>query len=146
MIGSKIYFHKDYALNILPINIFWYVYDIIDEYFSDFTYNCMCYDVKNHTLRFDEAPDFNTAREPHPGKILTLDLNSFHKTLQCKITYSDMIWHHKWLWVASDYEGFNVYQAYDWSKTWLSCITHPSGSLRKWNEELIKYGLPLDNV
>lgn len=136
-IGGQIYFHKDYVDKICP-----HLYDdarsILEEEYPDFEFNCLMYDKKKpDTLRFDEAPDFDTAREPIPGKMISVNVT----TGECIERYSPQIWHHKWLWVMDDYTGFDVEESYEWSKTWLQKITNPSGYKEKWEDALRSAGL-----
>lgn len=136
-IGSQIYFHKDYVDDICP-HLYELARDILEEEYPDFSYNCLMYDKKKpDTLRFDEAPDFNTSREPMPGNMLSVN------TSTRKITerFSPQIWHHKWLWVKDDYTGFDVEESYNWSKRWLEKISSPSGYMHKWKSELKDVGL-----
>lgn len=141
-VGDKIYIHKNYALDVIPTDVWYEAQSILHDFNPGFKYNCVCYSSKENVIRFDEAPDFDTAREPHPGKMLTLNLNTFYKTMELKESYSEAIWHHKWEWVTEDYDGFNVQDSYEWSKLWLSKVNEvASGSLVKWKEQLKKVGL-----
>lgn len=136
-IGGQIYFHKNYVDDICP-NLYELAKDILEEEYPDFKYNCLMYDKKKpDTLRFDEAPDFDSAREPMPGVMLSVD-TSTGKIIK---RYSPQIWHHKWLWVKDDYKGFDVEESYEWSKKWLEKISSPSGYIDKWKAELKDAGL-----
>ncbi len=136
-IGGQIYFHKNYVDDICP-NLYELAKDILEEEYPDFKYNCLMYDKKKpDTLRFDEAPDFDSAREPMPGTMLSVD-TSTGKIIK---RYSPQIWHHKWLWVKDDYKGFDVEESYEWSKKWLEKISSPSGYIDKWKAELKDAGL-----
>lgn len=136
-IGGQIYFHKNYVDDICP-NLYELAKDILEEEYPDFKYNCLMYDKKKpDTLRFDEAPDFDSAREPMPGNMLSVD-TSTGKIIK---RYSPQIWHHKWLWVKDDYKGFDVEESYEWSKKWLEKISSPSGYIDKWKAELKDAGL-----
>lgn len=136
-IGGQIYFHKNYVDDICP-NLYELAKDILEEEYPDFKYNCLMYDKKKpDTLRFDEAPDFDSAREPMPGTMLSVDTSN-GKIIK---RYSPQIWHHKWLWVKDDYKGFDVEESYEWSKKWLEKISSPSGYIDKWKAELKDAGL-----
>lgn len=119
-IGGQLYLHKDYVDKILPYGDITYDdYKNAVESLPDGTYfECVMFDKKKRTIRFDEAPDFDTAREPIPGNYISLDLNS----MTYKNGFSDYIWHHKWLWVMNDYTGFNVAESWEWSKRYLSVL------------------------
>lgn len=136
-IGGQIYFHKNYVDQVCP-DLYSVALEILQKERPDFEFNCLMYDKKKpETLRFDEAPDFDTAREPMPGKMIAVNTSTYELTER----YSNQIWHHKWLWVLDDYEGFDVQASYEWSKTWLQKITHPSGYIDKWKSELADAGL-----
>ena len=105
-----------------------------------FTYNCISFDFKTpDKVRFDEAPDFDSAREPIPGKMITVDITNN----TCTVSKSNQIWHHKWTWVKNDYKGFDVEKSYNWSKLWTSKISDVSGigSMKVWNRKLQEVGL-----
>ena len=130
-IGGKIYVHKDYALEVVDHIIYSLAKTCIP---TDFEFNCIVVDYKKETIRFDEAPDFNTAREPHPGDFYEVNCD----TWKVRSGHSDSIWHHKWMWVKDDYKGFDVDESYKWSKEWTQRITNPSGSKNVWNKQLDK--------
>lgn len=128
-IGDKIYVHKNYADRIINKKDLAKAMILLPEYFS---YNCIMIDKnKPYTIRFDEAPDFDTAREPQVGDFIEIDFNEF----LVREGHSNFIWHHKWMWVDDDYDGFDVNESYEWSKKWTGVITHPSGSKRVWDEQ-----------
>ncbi len=128
-IGGKMYVHKDYVLTVVSSEEFAVAEACLP---AGFTYNCCMIDRKARTIRFDEAPDFDTAREPHPGDFVEVNM----KTLAIRRGHSEMIWHHKWMWVAEDYTGFDVAASYEWSKRWTQVVTHPSGSRRVWEKQI----------
>ena len=143
-VGSKVYVHKDYALDIIPTEVWWDAQDILHKYEPQFTFNCVCYDLKNpNVVRFDEAPRFDTDSEPYPGIMCTVDVSRIDEGERCyRVSCSDAIWHHKWLWTKADYEGFDVQASYEWSKHWLSLLPEvASGYRHKWEEQLRKYNI-----
>ena len=143
-IGSKIYMHKDYALDIIPIDILWDAQDTLYKYEPGASFNCICYDFKNpNIVRFDEAPKFDTDREPYPGIMWTVDVSRINDGERCyRVSYSDLIWHHKWLWVDRNYQGFDIQESYNWSKLWLSKVNGVASGYRQiWNQQLHEVGL-----
>lgn len=128
-IGGKLYVHKDYAYRVLDRDIYNRIRGFLP---CDFQYNCLVIDHKKNTIRFDEAPDFDTAREPHPGDFIEVNFD----TWEMRTGHSDYIWHHKWMWVDDDYKGFDVDESYEWSKEWTQKITHPSGSRNVWLKQI----------
>ena len=143
-VGSKIYVHKDYALDVVPTEILWDAQDILHKYEPGASFNCICYDLKQpNIIRFDEAPRFDVDREPYPGVMWTVDTSRIDEGERCyRVGYSDAIWHHKWLWVEQNYQGFDVEESYKWSELWLSKVDETaSGHEHKWKEQLKKYNL-----
>ncbi len=128
-IGGKIYVHKNYFHLIISPDTF---LDAVNQLPYGFIFNCMVIDKKKNTIRFDEAPDFDTAREPHPGNFIEVNL----VTKEIRQGHSNMIWHHKWMWVMDDYSGFDVEASYQWSKFWTQRVQHPSGSERIWKQQI----------
>lgn len=139
-IGGQIYFHKNYVDRVCP-ELYAVALEMLHRGYPEFEFNCLMYDKKKpETLRFDSAPDFDTAREPSPGQMVAVDVST--RTLT-KLS-SRQIWHHKWLWVMDDYTGFDVEESYQWSQKWLEKITSPSGYPERWESALKSAGLDED--
>ncbi len=158
-VSPQVYVHKDYAGQVVPAEALSKAEAVLSQEYPDFNYNTIMYDRKSGVIRFDEAPDFDSAREPIAGNTVTVYPDGSTRT-----GYSDSIWHHKWLWVDNDYEGFDVEDSWNWSKQWLNTIRpvdpgehkfNSSFSQRgiangtghgtaNWNEQLEYFGLPLD--
>lgn len=128
-IGGKIYIHKNYFYRILDIDTY---VKAVNQLPCDFKFNCVMIDRNKSIIRFDEAPDFDVAREPHPGDFIEIKL----LTMETRKGHSDFIWHHKWMWVMDDYHGFDVEESYKWSTEWTKRITHPSGSKKIWEMQI----------
>jgi len=136
-IGNKVYVHGMYASCVIP-NTLLLSYEL--DLPQDFVYKTLVWDEKNETVRFDEAPDFDTAREPHPG--ITYTVTGGGKVTRRVV---NQIWHHKWLWVGEDYTGFNVAASREWSEKWLGKVAEvASGYPAKWQQQLKKYGVKGD--
>ena len=116
-IGGDIYLHKNYVYGVVPEDIYDNALDILEEIYPDFEFNCIRYSPKTNAVSFQEAPDFDTAREPIVGDYITVFPDGKTKT-----GHSNYIWHHKWLWVKNDYTGFDVNESWEWSKQWLSTL------------------------
>lgn len=138
-IGGQIYFQKDYWDMVIPQDEYEEAIDMLEEVYPDFEYNCLRYDPKKRQISFQEAPDFDTAREPIVGDYITVDL------INGKVSkgHSNYIWHHKWLWVTNDYTGFNVAESWNWSREWLSVLTEPAdgNGASRWVAQLERFGL-----
>ena len=141
-IGGDIYFQADYADEIVPADILDNAEAILQEKYPGFQFNCMRYSPKTGAVSFQESPDFDTAREPKVGDYITVFPDDIVKT-----GHSEYIFHHKWLWVRNDYRGFDVADAWEWSREWLNTLqeTSDGNGIGRWNTQLRKYGLPIDN-
>lgn len=148
-IGGDIYVHKNYAEDVVPSYIWKCCKEALDYYFSDFDYNCIRYSPKTKSVSFQEAPDFDTAREPVVGDYITVFYkdDAQPKDFEFKRGHSSYIWHSKWLWVKNDYTGFDVRKSWEWSRRWLNTLqeTSDGNGIGRWNAQLDKYGLPHDN-
>lgn len=140
-IGGDIYFHRDYAEDIIPLDILEYAEQVLSEEYPDYEYNCIRYSPKTGDVSFQESPDFDTAREPKVGDYITVKPDGTIKT-----GHSEYIFHHKWLWVLNDYPGFDVADSWNWSRQWLNTLqeTSDGNGIGRWNAQLQRYGLPLD--
>lgn len=141
-IGGSIYVHKNYAKDVVPNSILRKAIDILNEFHSGFKYNCIRYTPATGQVSFQESPDFDTAREPIVGDYITVDTRDG----SVRTGHSDYIWHHKWTFVTNSYDQFDVAEAWNWSKRWLSVLEEPSdgNGIARWNAQLDKYNLPHD--
>lgn len=134
--GDQLYIHKKYVTDVVPADVWAKAKKLVPRGFS---FNTLVYNPKKNTIRFDEAPDFDTAREPIPGDSVTVnyvtgDVGS--------VKHSDSIWHHKWLWVKDDYTGFDVEKSKQWSRLWTSKLKETAiGRAEHWKQQLSKYSL-----
>ena len=137
-IGGQIYAHKNYIDQIVPADFLNYAYDELHKEYPNFQYNCFRWDPKKQELAFQEAPDFDTAREPVVGSMIVVTPDNIRET-----RYFKQIWHHKWLWVTNDYTGFDVAESWEWSKEWLSTLAEPAdgSNQENWISQLSKYNL-----
>ena len=114
-IGGKLYIHKKYEYIIPHIEAIKAFVKKHSPGFSDDSYNVISYDKINEAYSFIEAKDFDTADEPTVGTYRLACINGAHVVRG----YSNSIYHHKWLFVKDDYEGFDVQESFDRSKAWL---------------------------
>ena len=100
-IGGAVYVHRTYehllgpeidvARNRLP---------------ADFRYTVVKYALRRGSVTFIASPDFDTAHEPIVGDLWIVHpegTTSFRRQLP-----DPWIYHHKWLMVLDDYQGFDV--------------------------------------
>ena len=141
-IGDSIYVHKDYVKDVVPANIYEQAEAILNEAYPDFQYNCIKYTPTANRIAFQAVPEFDTAREPAVGDYIIVDVDDG----TARKGHSDYIFHHKWLWVNNNYNGFDVADSWNWSKQWLSVLQEPSdgNGIERWNNQLNKYNLPIE--
>jgi len=138
-VGHRIYVHKLYADEVIPKPIWTKANEILTKAYPDFAFNTIMFDPAAKTVRFDEAPDFDTASEPHVGDFVEINLAG---QPPIRNGHSDSIWHHKWMWVKDDYTGFDVDKSKKWSKLWLSKLDGPAkGQEIYWKSQLRNAGL-----
>lgn len=138
-VGHSLYVHKLYADEVIPKAVLNKALEIMTRSNPGFDYNTLMWDVKQKIVRFDQAPDFDTAQEPHVGEYISVSLDG---KFPPRKGHSSSIWHHKWLWVKDDYTGFDVDKSKEWSKLWLSKLDEPAkGTDLTWRSQLRKYNL-----
>ena len=130
-IGGCVYVHRQYMEEVIPK-------EIIDNLqWTNFEFNTVVYNLKDKSMRLDQASRFNVDREPCAEFYVKIFRDGFVSE-----GTTSSIWHHKWLWVKDDYEGFDVKESYAWSKKWLGKLEEPaSGSMRIWKNQLGEVGL-----
>lgn len=146
LVGHHLHLHRDYAVEAiqaikaatpavgLRLRL---AMDYQVGMFPSFEYQCLRLDLRDGLVRFDEAPDFDSAREPHVGKWLLVCHDGYVKTGE-----SNSIWHHKWLWVKPDYQGFEVKESRSWSARYVPLLKEPPrGTDKSWRAQLAQHGL-----
>ena len=139
-VGGKVYVVNGAWHGIIPSDVWNKAKKIlVDKNVSPCLFNTLCYDFKKpHIVRFDLCEGFCTEREPVVGQMVFVDT----ETGEIWNKYNSQIYHHKWLWVPKDYEGFDVRESYEWSKHWLGKLPEvASGHPHKWKEQLKKYNI-----
>jgi hypothetical protein len=112
-IGGRIYAHKDYIKSLS----YSYIPEIIDaeqvarETLGNFEWNTVRVkpdDVGGLSeIAFQYSPDFDTSDEPEVVQtVVCVPSNGGWKVARVQ-KHTDIIWHHKWMWVDKDYKGFD---------------------------------------
>jgi hypothetical protein len=141
-IGYYLYIHKDFihCVNLVfPLAHFQYYFTILKRHYPSFAsqFNCVRLDMRYQNIRFDEAPDFDHAREPHIGATIEVVDGKCSEMKHYK-----SIWHHRWLWIKDGYPGFDVGKAVKWSQKYCAVLNEvPKSSDRTWQAQLAKVGL-----
>ena len=147
-IGGNIYVHKS--------NI-----DELTEEQTDLVYNALMFlrgtehpshtyeiikiDTKNIAVTFIESFNWDSAREPIVGNAYKVDCDG--NVTMTKQKKNPQIYHHKWMFVADDYTGFDVDRSKDWSRKWQEAIPNDReiksriGYKDFWKKTLKEYGL-----
>lgn len=139
MAGS-IYLHRMYHDMVIPDENYTAAVKILEDAgYSEEEFNCVRWDPKVSSISFQEAPDFDTAREPVVGDYVTVN----YEAGKVKTGHSSYVWHHKWEWVLNDYPGFDVAESWEWSKKWMSILTETAdgNGIERWKAQLAKFGL-----
>ena len=124
-VGSKIYVHRQYAELFVPTRLLIKAARAAPR--SVGTFDCVRYDKNTGIIAFQWSKDFNTADEPSVNRTVRVLPGG-------DVKYSEdmgQIWHHKWMWVADDYDGFDVEASKKRSELWAPHVS---------KEELRKIG------
>ena len=85
---------------------------------SEFEYTVIKHNEMNGNFSFIHCPEFDTAEEPSTGVYAVVKSDG---TTKLHDALADpYIYHHKWLFVAEDYQGFDVAQSQQRSIAWMS--------------------------
>jgi hypothetical protein len=84
---------------------------------AGFDFVVVKYRLSTGAVTFIECPDFDTAPEPAIGRTCLVTADG---TCRLRQALADpFIYHHKWLFVAEDYEGFDVAASRRRSASWM---------------------------
>jgi len=112
-IGGAVYLHRDYA-HLLgePVQ------RALASLPAGFDYAVVKYSLKSGVVSFVRSPDFDPAPEPAVGDVWTVSPEGRARLWQQGA--DPWIYHHKWLFVAEGYSGFNVERSRERSRRWLA--------------------------
>ncbi|CAM0036194.1 hypothetical protein VPHF86_0016 [Vibrio phage F86] len=134
-IGGALYVHVQYVPSEFQEKVA-EARSLLAREHPNFNANTVRIDYKKHTVAFYESDEFDIMQEPAAGKMIVVDV------VEKKVAKSrnvSQIWHHKWLWVGDDYQGFDVTGAYERSIQWLAHDDIPFtkiGSRKNWQDWL----------
>ncbi len=111
-IGGAVYLHRTYEDRLGNI-----LAAAKSKLPDDFDYQIVKYNFRTEAVSFVACLDFNAAPEPTVGEIVTVDVAGNVRRRQQPP--DPEIYHHKWLFVAEDYEGFDVEASRKRSLTWM---------------------------
>jgi len=98
--GNDVYIHRKYE-NVIPFNILNNNKTLLPDTFN---YTIIKWNKKDNSMSFIESIDFNISDEPIVGDSIKI-YNNIVKYR--KKPNRDQIYHHKWMFVKNDYDGFN---------------------------------------
>lgn len=148
-IGRTCYVHKsnlEELLSLLTIEErykFNAIYSMVIS--AKFPFDIIKYNRQTDKISFIASPDWDTANEPTVGGSYCFDaINGDFKFLKA----SNKIYHNKWQFVATSYNGFDVETAKQRTKLWNSIPdikSHKSriGNREYWQNLLSRYSIAL---
>jgi predicted RNase H-like HicB family nuclease len=105
-IGGAVYVHRRYE-HVLGAAI----EEARKHLPPDFSYTVVKLTLANRSVSFVEVADFDTAPEPAIGTIIAVKTDGSCRRMAAP---SDpFIYHHKWLFVDDDYDGFDITIRFD---------------------------------
>ncbi len=111
-IGGAVYVHREYE-SLLPEA----VRHAKTAIPSTFQYTVVKYVVADETVSFIHSDDFDESDEPTVGDVYTVKANG--SVAFRRVSVDPWIYHHKWLFVADTYTGFDVEASKERSLRWL---------------------------
>jgi len=84
---------------------------------EDFEYDVVKYNYRTGAVSFVQCPEFNISTEPTVGDMLTVDAEGGVR--RRRQPRDPEIYHHKWLFVADDYAGFDIEASRRRSLAWM---------------------------
>ena len=123
-----VYIHRDY------INLAFPELTEFLAHFNHIKYNIVKLRKNRSEIFLVDCVDFDYADEPTVGTVTRINMKTGEIISTQKIDY--LVYHHKWLWVADDYEGFDVQEAKERSERILKARldSHPIGHIKYWQQ------------
>lgn len=119
IMGHDLYLHKSYE-HLLPQDRLKFAKKEMNKIQPNFEYTIIKYNKKTHSFSFIYSPDFDTSDEPIVGDILRITQEGEVKIMKQK--FDPQIYHHKWNFVANDYNGFDVKKSIERSISWKKLV------------------------
>jgi DNA phosphorothioation-associated putative methyltransferase len=112
-IGYAVYVHRDYEDRLGP-TVEWAKRHLPEHY----EYSVVKLNQRNDSVSFIQCPGFDVEHEPAITAIIVVNASG---QMQRRTTPADpYIYHHKWLFVADDYRGFDVAASKARSEQWIA--------------------------
>lgn len=125
-VGNNLYVHKS-AVDYLTIDEISFIQSMLVYVPPDFNYHIIKFNLKEQKLTVIQSLDFDTASEPNVGdSILVYD----NKQIKFRKSNNLQIYHHKWMFVNSNYTGFDITKSKNRSKYWKNIIKNLENTVR----------------
>jgi len=132
-IAGKIYVHRSYAHKFGTA-----VTKAERSLPDDFNYAVIKYDSRSEVVSFIACPDFDTNEEPTVSDVVTVHPDG---TTRHRSQLADpQIYHHKWLFVMDDYQGFDTEVSKLRSSEWLALAEVDKSRIGKrsyWEQKVV---------
>jgi hypothetical protein len=132
-IGYAVYVHRQYE-DLLGATVEWAKRHLPEHY----DYTVVKLNQRNDSVSFIHCPNFDTEHEPVIAAIIVVSADG---TAQRRTTPSDpYIYHHKWLFVADDYDGFDVAEGIARSQRWIALSSVDRSRIGRksfWEEQIV---------
>jgi len=111
-IGGAVYLHRIYEDKLGNVLVV-----AKDKLPDGFDYQIVKYNYRTQAISFVQCMDFDSAHEPTVGELMTVGVDG--NVRRRRQPRDPEIYHHKWLFVADDYEGFDVEASRQRSLAWI---------------------------
>ncbi len=115
VMGTSYYIHKQYS-HLLPSECYQKARSLLESIEPDFVFDIVKFDTKKESVSFIQCKDFDVIDEPSLQRVITIHKDGTIKKQKEK--EDPQIYHHKWLLVGPDYQGFNIIESMQRSYTW----------------------------
>ena len=117
IIVNSLYIHKSALDTLTEKELKLYTSKL--KYIGDFNFDIVKISLKKDEVSFIQSLDWDTENEPSVGdSICVKSDNRIRKTKG-----SNLIYHHKWMFVKDSYEGFDVQKSKNRSELWMNNST-----------------------
>jgi hypothetical protein len=123
-LGEHIWLHTDYAADLINQHLIDEQMRSIHTHTPDFNPNLMRVNKKSNEIMWIESADFDTSPEPMINRTAKLTGDSIKLT---KGSVDPLIYHHKFMFVKDDYQGFDTLESKERSVTWRKRLGVNSG-------------------
>lgn len=148
-IGSTLYIHKS-AVHVVSDSMKKIIEKGLKWIPSDFAYEIIKVNVSGQEVSFIASNDWNTSSEPIVGNSYKVNLLKGVLSFSKGRERNPQIYHHKWMFVLDDYDGFDVEtskkRSEEWENSGLVFERKKIGNFDYWNEHVLRFLNPSNLV